>query len=39
VAEAVPQGRLSVLPGCSHFGYLEFPDLVHRHIESFMHRP
>jgi pimeloyl-ACP methyl ester carboxylesterase len=32
----MPQGRLSVLPGRGHFSYLEFPELVHSHIESFM---
>ena len=36
VAEAMPRGRLTVLPGCGHFSYLEFPDLVHTHIRSFM---
>jgi proline iminopeptidase len=28
IAETVPGARLSVLPGCGHFAYLEAPDLV-----------
>ena len=36
VAEAMRRGCLSVLPGCGHFSYLEFPDAVHSQITSFM---
>ena len=35
IAEAVPGARLSVLPGCGHFAYLEAPDLVYAEIASF----
>ena len=36
IADAMPRGRLTVLEGCGHFSYLEFPDLVHTHIETLM---
>jgi proline iminopeptidase len=36
VADAMPHGRLEVLPGCGHFAYLESPDLVHTHITSLL---
>lgn len=36
IADAIPRGRLVVIPGCGHFAYLEFPDLVHSHITSFL---
>jgi proline iminopeptidase len=35
IAEAVPGALLSVLPGCGHFAYLEFPDLVHEQVAAF----
>ena len=36
LAGAMRRGSLSVLPGCGHFSYLEFPDVVHSQITSFM---
>lgn len=36
IADVLPRGRLTVLPGCGHFSYIEFPGLVHRHIKSCM---
>jgi pimeloyl-ACP methyl ester carboxylesterase len=36
VANAMRRGRLTVLPGCGHFAYFEFPELIHREITSFM---
>ena len=36
IADAMPHGRLTAIPGCGHFSYLEFPDLVHTHISSFV---
>lgn len=36
IAEAMPRGRLSVLPGCGHFAYLERPDLVGRNIAALL---
>ena len=35
IAEAVPQARLSVLPGCGHFTYLEAPEAVFDEISRF----
>jgi proline iminopeptidase len=35
IAEAVPGARLSVLPGCGHFTYLEEPERVFEEISSF----
>ncbi len=35
IAEAVPGARLSVLPGCGHFTYLEAPALVFEEISRF----
>lgn len=35
IAEAVPGARLSVLPGCGHFTYLEAPELVFEEISRF----
>jgi proline iminopeptidase len=35
IAEAVPQARLSVLPGCGHFTYLEEPEAVFEEISRF----
>lgn len=32
IAEALPNARLVVLPGCGHFSYLECPDRVHQEI-------
>ena len=32
IAEAVPDARLTVLPGCGHFAYLEAPELVFAEI-------
>ena len=32
IAEAVPGARLTVLPGCGHFAYLEAPELVFAEI-------
>jgi proline iminopeptidase len=38
IAEAVPGARLTVLPGCGHFAYLERPDLVFEEISSLLSR-
>jgi proline iminopeptidase len=35
IAEAVPGARLSVLPGCGHFTYLEAPEAVFEEISGF----
>ena len=35
IAEAVPGARLSVLPGCGHFTYLEAPEAVFDEISRF----
>ena len=35
IAEAVPGARLSVLPGCGHFTYLEAPEWVFEEISRF----
>jgi proline iminopeptidase len=35
IAEAVPGARLSVLPGCGHFTYLEAPELVFEEVSRF----
>ena len=32
IAEAVPRARLTVLPECGHFAYLEEPDAVHEQV-------
>ena len=34
IAEAIPDARLVVLPGCGHFAYLEAPDAVARQIHD-----
>lgn len=36
IADAVPGGKLSVLPGCGHFAYLERPRQVHREVTEFV---
>jgi proline iminopeptidase len=35
IAEAVPGARLSVLPGCGHFTYLEAPEAVFEELSRF----
>ena len=35
IAEAVPGARLSVLPGCGHFTFLEAPELVFEEVARF----
>ena len=35
IAETVPGARLSVLPGCGHFTYLEAPERVFEEISRF----
>ena len=35
IAEAVPGARLSVLPGCGHFTYLEAPEAVFDEVSRF----
>ena len=35
IADAVPGARLSVLPGCGHFTYLEEPELVFDEVAGF----
>jgi proline iminopeptidase len=34
IAEAIPGGRLAVLPRCGHFSYLEAPDAVLQHVSE-----
>jgi proline iminopeptidase len=34
IADAMPNGRLAVLPDCGHFAYLEAPDAVHEHLTA-----
>lgn len=34
IADALPNGRLVVLPECGHFAYLEAPDAVHEHVTA-----
>jgi proline iminopeptidase len=34
IAEAIPGGRLAVLPECGHFSYLEAPDAVFQHVSE-----
>jgi proline iminopeptidase len=36
IAQAVPGGRLSVLGGCGHFAYLEFPEQVYDQVAAFL---
>jgi proline iminopeptidase len=36
IADAVPGARLTVLPGCGHFTYLEAPELVSEEISRFV---
>jgi proline-specific peptidase len=36
IAEAVPGARLTVLPGCGHFAYLEAPELVFDEVARFL---
>ena len=35
IAEAVPDARLTVLPGCGHFTYLEAPERVFEEVARF----
>jgi proline iminopeptidase len=35
IADAIPDARLSVLPGCGHFTYLEAPEMVFEEISRF----
>lgn len=35
IADAIPGARLSVLPGCGHFTYLEAPELVFEEVAGF----
>ena len=37
--EALPNGRLAVVPGASHVGFLERPELVNAMIHDFMEHP
>lgn len=39
IAQAIPDARLSVLPACGHFAYLESPDQVHEHIAALLGAP
>ena len=39
IAEAMPNGRLVVLPECGHFAYLEAPDAVHEHVTALLETP
>jgi proline iminopeptidase len=36
IADAVPGARLTVLPGCGHFTYLEAPDAVYDEVARFL---
>ena len=36
IAQAMPNGRLVVLPDCGHFAYLEAPDAVHEHVTALL---
>jgi proline iminopeptidase len=36
IAEAVPGARLTVLPGCGHFTYLEAPELVFEEVSALL---
>ena len=36
IADALPSGRLVVLPNCGHFAYLEAPDAVHEHVTALL---
>ncbi len=36
IANSMPLGRLTVVPGCGHFAYLESPDMVQAHITAFI---
>jgi proline iminopeptidase len=36
VADAIPQGQLVVIPGSSHYGFLESPETVAAAVETFL---
>ena len=36
IADAMPSGRLVVVPECGHFAYLEAPDAVHEHVTALL---
>jgi proline iminopeptidase len=36
IAEAIPGARLTVLPDCGHFAYMEAPDAVRRELAAFL---
>jgi proline iminopeptidase len=36
IADAIPQGQLVVVPGSSHYGFLESPDAVAAAVEPFL---
>jgi pimeloyl-ACP methyl ester carboxylesterase len=39
IAQAIPGARLSVLPACGHFAYLESPAEVHEQITALFTQP
>ena len=36
IADAIPQGELAVIPGSSHYGFLENPETVAAAVEPFL---
>jgi len=38
IADEVPHGELFVVDGGSHYAAVEFPDVVHRAVDDFLHR-
>lgn len=38
VAEAIPGAEFDTVPGCGHYGYLEAPEPVNKHIIEFLRR-
>jgi proline iminopeptidase len=38
IAQALPEARLIVLPGCGHFSYLECPEAAHQTVRDFFRR-
>jgi proline iminopeptidase len=39
IAEAIPAARLTVLPRCGHFAYMEAPDTVAEHVRALFTTP
>lgn len=36
IADAMPSGRLAIVPECGHFAYLEAPGAVHEHVTALL---